>query len=73
MNTRWGRAGWGRTPATLRRHQAPPSFLHRHESELEAERLGRYGESDDVSRDIGAELEPEIEGEWAFSALEPSA
>ena len=38
MNTRWGRAGWGRTPATLRRHQASPSFMHRHDTDANTER-----------------------------------
>jgi hypothetical protein len=37
---KWGRAaGWGRTPSSLRR-QAPPSFLHRHDFEIETVTYG---------------------------------
>ena len=35
-NTRWGKAGWGRTPGSFRR-QAPPMFAHRHELDREFE------------------------------------
>ena len=71
MNTRWGKAGWGRTPATLRRHQAPPSFLHRHEPELEVEIARTFGDTRFASNDSDAEFESEVDS--TFAALEPSA
>lgn len=71
MNTRWGKAGWGRTPATLRRHQAPPSFLHRHESEQALEIVGTFGDTRFATRQSDAEFESEVDS--TFSTLEPSA
>lgn len=59
MNTRWGRAGWGRTPATLRRHQAPPSFLHRHElsNEIRNYEVGRVPLRDESADSLEWESE----------------
>ena len=46
-SARWGRAGWGRTPASLRRHQVSPSFMHPHEVERDVEVIGgRFGPAD---------------------------
>ena len=72
MNTRWGRAGWGRTPGSLRRHQTPPSFLHRHESERDIDMIATRNEVRFATRANDTDLE--LDAEWIFSSgLEPSA
>jgi hypothetical protein len=68
MNTRWGRAGWGRTPGSLRRHQTPPSFLHRHDSDIDI--IATQNEIRFTTRGIDAEIE--FDNEWIVSSLEPS-
>jgi hypothetical protein len=71
MNTRWGRAGWGRTPGSLRRHQAPPSFLHRHDSERDIDMIATRNEVRFAARGIDTDFE--LDNEWIASNLEPSA
>jgi hypothetical protein len=39
-NARWGKAGWGRTPPSLRR-QKPPVFARLHDSDAD---IGTFGE-----------------------------
>jgi hypothetical protein len=67
-NTKWGRAGWGRSPASLRRQQTPPMFLHRRDDVAEAKTPAATWPA---TRDMDLEAHAESDNDWSY--LERSA
>ena len=62
MNARWGRAGWGRTPGTLRRRLSSPTFLHRDDEENHPSIVGTNWEGRLPMRRGDSEIDSA--GEW---------